>query len=228
MIITLSRQLGSAGDDIASRVAAALGLSLVGWEHIQAAALAAGVPAELSRKLMYEGHRTFAGTILDSLGGTPAGTASGVTSRQGPLDGIFTPMLPPASISLQEAVQTIGLVVKDIASHGNVLILGQGSQVWLRGYQNTCHVQIVAPFDFRVGRVATREKISLAAASRRVRACDQARADYLARYHGVNWLDPLLYHMVINTGQTPAEVAVALIVQAAQVVGHMASPSWSS
>jgi hypothetical protein len=220
MIITLSRQLGSSGDDVAARVAAALGLSLIGRERVQAGAQAAGVPTGLLRKLMYEGQRSLAGEILDSLGGVSAGPTTATVPHQNPLDGIFTPMLPPTSISLEEAVQTIGLVVKEIASHDNVLMLGQGSQVWLRGYQNTCHVQIVAPFELRVGRVAAREQISLVVARRRVRASDRARAEYLARYHEVDWLDPFLYHLVINTGQTPPEVAVSLIVQAAQVVGH--------
>ncbi len=222
MLITLSRQFGSGGDDIAARVAAALGLLVVGREQVQAAALAAGVPSELLRKLMYEGERSLAGEFLTSLGGTPAGKGDKAASPQSPLDGIFTPMLPPVSISLGEGVQTIGLVIKDVASRGSVLILGQGSQVWLRDYQSACHVQLVAPFDLRAQRVAAREKLPLAAARRRVRASDQARADYLARYHGVNWLDPLLYHLVINTGLTPSDVAVALIVQAAQVVSRAA------
>jgi cytidylate kinase len=90
--------------------------------------------------------------------------------------------------------------------------------VWLRDYQGVCHVQVIAPFELRVARVAEREKLSLAAARRRVRSSDQARTDYLARYHNANWLDPLLYHFIINTGQTPLEVAVALIVNAAQAM----------
>jgi hypothetical protein len=43
-IITLSRQLGSGGDEIAQRVATRLGLRLVGRELINQAARQAGVP----------------------------------------------------------------------------------------------------------------------------------------------------------------------------------------
>jgi cytidylate kinase len=68
--------------------------------------------------------------------------------------------------------------------------------------------------------VAAQEKVSLATARREVRVNDQARAEYLARYLSVNWLDPLLYHIVINTGYTPLEAAVSLVVQAAQIVGR--------
>jgi cytidylate kinase len=80
-------------------------------------------------------------------------------------------------------------------------------------------VQVVAPLDLRIARVVEREGISVAAARRLVRDGDQARSDYLARYHNVRWLDPLLYHLVINTGQTSIEAAVSLIVHAAQAIG---------
>lgn len=217
MIITLSRQLGSGGDTIAARVAAALGLRLVDRAIIHRAAIAAGVPEVILQQLTYDAQRSLAAEILSSLGGTLPG-ATGTGPPPNPLGGIFAPMLPPISISLEEGVRTLGLVIKDIAAQGNVLVLGQGSQVWLRDYQGACHVQVIAPFELRVARVAEREKLSPAAARRRVRSSDQARADYLARYHNVNWLDPLLYHLVINTGQTPLEVGVALIVNAAQAM----------
>ena len=45
------------------------------------------------------------------------------------------------------------------------------------------------------------------------------RSDYLARFHNARWLDPLLYHLIINTGPTPLDAAVSLIVHAAQAIG---------
>jgi hypothetical protein len=55
-----------------------------------------------------------------------------------------------------------------------------------------------------------------------VRASDDARGNYLLRYHNVRWLDSLQYHLVINTGQTPVDVAVRLIVTGAQALGVQA------
>jgi len=219
MLITLSRQLGSEGDVIAARGAAALGLLLVDREYIRAAALAAGVPADLLQKLMYEGRRSLAGEILDSLLGAPAEAPSKLAPAS-PLGGVFTPLMPPVGINMEDAVQTIGLVIKDVASRGNVLVLGQGGQVWLRDYQGACHVQVIAPLETRVARVVERDHLTMTAARRKVRASDVARSDYLARYHNINWLDPLHYHLVINTAWTAPELAVSLIVHAAQAVGH--------
>jgi hypothetical protein len=218
MIVTISRQLGSQGDLIAARVAGALGLLLVDRDYTGRAALAAGMPAVLLQKLMYEGQLSLAGQIMDSLGGTQPDLSNRPASTPGPLEGIFTPMLTPSSISLEEGAQAIGRVITNLARGRDVLVLGQGGQMWLRERRDACHVQVVAPYDLRVERVAADQKLSKAAARSRVRTGDQARAEYLARYHGVNWLDPLLYHLVINTGLTPVDAAVALIVHAAQVM----------
>ena len=219
MIVTISRQLGSEGDLIAARVAEALGLLLVDREYTCKAALAAGMPAELLQKLMYEGQHSLAGQLMDSLGSsTPAEPTDRPAPSPGPLEGIFTPMLAPSSINLEDGVRTIGRIVTDVASRGDVLVLGQGGQVWLSDCKDACHVQVVAPSNLRIERVATRENVSRATARRRVRTSDQARAEYLARYHGVNWLDPMLYHYVVNTGRTPADVAVSLIIHAAQMM----------
>ena len=219
MIITLSRQLGSEGDLIAARVVAALGLTLIDRERVWERALAAGVPAELLQRLMYEGQRSLAAEIMDTFSG-PAVRREPPAASSNPLLSVFAPLLPPADMSLDEAARTVGLVIKDLASQDNVLVLGQGGQCWLRGYPGACHVQVVAPLDIRVARVAAREHLSLAAARRRVRISDQARAEYLLRFHDVRWLDPLLYHLVINTGQTTVEAAVSLIVHAAHAVAQ--------
>jgi cytidylate kinase len=49
-------------------------------------------------------------------------------------------------------------------------------------------------------------------ATQRILASDGARAEYLRRYYGVNWLDPQLYDLVINTGQITIQTAVQLVV----------------
>jgi cytidylate kinase len=43
---------------------------------------------------------------------------------------------------------------------------------------------------------------------------DQASAQYLERFFGVRWDDPLLYHMVLNTGKWELEAAAQLIAEA--------------
>lgn len=215
MIVTLSRQLGSQGDAIAASVAAALGLRLIDREHISSVAAAAGIPETVLHNLMYEDYRSLAAEILNSLRG-PSGPSAAAPQPASPLAGVFAPMHRPAAVTPQDAVAAIGQLIKDIAQQSDVLILGQGGQVVLRDYSGVCHVQVVAPLPLRIERVAQREGLPAAAARRRVRANDLVRADYLARYYGIKWLDPLHYHVVVNTGLTPIDLAVSLVVEAAK------------
>ncbi len=218
MIITLSRQMGSLGDDIAARVAAELGLALADRELIREAALAAGVSADLLQRLMYEEPRSLAAEVIEGLGSVSTRFPSGGISASNPLGAIFAPPLQPVSVGLEEGARAVGQVIRNVADRGNVLILGQGGQIFLRGRPATLHVQLVAPLEQRVARVAKRDAISDVAARHRVRASDSGRADYLARYHGANWLDPVLYHVVINTGMVSVEDAVSTIACLARLV----------
>ncbi len=216
MIVTLSRQLGSEGELIAQRVASALGLEVVDRDFVHTAALAAGIDDDLLHQLMYEGQRTVASEILQSLR-TPRSPSASAVSASSPLLGVFAPMASAAATNLEDAAQAVGQVIKKIAARDNVLILGQGGRALLQGERHVCHVLVLAPFEVRVARVAKSEKLTLAQARRTVRVSDQARSEYLARYHNSRWIDPLLYHLVINTGVTPFEGAASLIVEAAKI-----------
>jgi cytidylate kinase len=217
VIVTLSRQLGSEGESIAVRVAAALGLELVDRDFVHTAALAAGIDDDLLHRLMYEGQRTVANEILQSLG-TPRSPTASAASASSPLLGVFAPMASAEATNLEEAAGAVGQVIKKIAARDNVLILGQGGRDLLQGERHACHVLVLAPVEMRVARIARSEGLTLTEARRRVRVSDHARADYLARYYNSRWIDPLLYHLVVNTGVTPPESAASLIVEAAKIV----------
>lgn len=217
MIITLSRQLGSGGEAIASRVSVVLGLELVDRDYVHTAALAAGIDDDLLHRLMYEGQRSVASEILQSLR-TPRSPAVSAASTSSPLLGVFAPMASPAATNLDDAARAVSEVIRKIAAQDNVLILGQGGRALLPQEQHACHVLVMSPIEVRVARVAEDEGLSPAEARRKIRMSDEARRDYLARYHNSRWIDPLLYHLVINTGITPLEGAASLIVEAAKIV----------
>jgi len=119
---------------------------------------------------------------------------------------------------MDDYVRMVGMVIHDLAREGGVIIVGRGSQVLLKDHPAALHVQIIAPFWHRVKTLIEREGLERRVALSRVRASDRARADYLRRYHSVNWLDPQLYDLVINTAKVPPEVAVGLIVEASRAL----------
>lgn len=105
------------------------------------------------------------------------------------------------------------MVVRNLAPEGNAVIVGRGGQVLLRDMPRALHVPIVAPFERRVFTLAERDGIEERDASARLRASGRARMDYLRRYHRVDWLDPSLYDVVINTFKISSPLAAELIVR---------------
>ncbi len=223
-VITLSRQLGSGGREIAGEVARALSLRLIDAETINRAAQQAGVPQRALAELEHEGGHSLAGRVLKALQTMPALAPGGeMGSAQAespsvtlPFVGLFSPTVSPLSASLEGYVRVVGLVVKGLAKEGNVLVVGRGSQVLLKKHPGALHVQTVAPVPDRVKAVMVHYQLDKKAAESRVRASDRDRADYLRRYHGVNWMEPTLYHLIVNTGRIPLPAAVDLIVWAAR------------
>jgi cytidylate kinase len=108
----------------------------------------------------------------------------------------------------------VGMVIRRLALEGSVVIAGQGGQVLLRDMPGALHVQIVAPLEHRVTLLAQRESVTKEEATKRIKTSDQTRRDYLRTYHRVDWLDPTLYDLVINTHKIPPSLAAEMIVRA--------------
>lgn len=224
-IVTISRQLGSGGNEIATGVAEVLGSRFIDREIMNRAAYEAGVPKAALQEMEYEGQRTLVEQVLGVLRQMPpipnppeTARREAVTPLSVHFGGIFSPTLRPMSTNMDDYVRMMGIIIRDLAKEGRVIIVGRGSQVLLEDYPTALHVQIIAPFWHRVKVVMEREDLERRAAVSRVRTSDRARADYLRRYHNVNWLDPQLYDLVINTAKVPVEVAVGLIVEASRAL----------
>ena len=223
-VITLSRELGSEGDQIATRVAARLGLSVVDRERLHRAARSAGVSEAALRELELPAEQTLVAQILRTLRSIPptpterrvrGAVVLPVTS---PLGGIFSPALPPASIAVAELVNLLNQVIEKRAREGEVLFLGQGTEVLLRDHPGALHVRVMASLDHRIATLQTREGDSNTDALRKIRASDRQRAEYVRRFHNARWNDPGLFHMVVNTALAPVPMAVDLIVAASRAL----------
>ena len=224
-IVTISRQLGSGGNEIAAGVAEAMSLRFIDREMIKRAAHEAGVPKIALQEMEYEGQRTLVEQVLDILRQMPpipnpleTAQREAATPLSVHFGGIFSPTLRPMSTAMDDYVRMVGMVIRDLAREGGVIIVGRGSQVLLKDHPTALHVQIIAPFWRRVKKVREREGLERRAAVSRARTSDRARADYLRRYHNVHWLDPQLYDLVINTAKVSVEVAVRLIVEASRAL----------
>jgi cytidylate kinase len=103
-------------------------------------------------------------------------------------------------------------VMHEIAGFGNAIIIGRSGQVILKDTPGVIHVRIIAPFQVRADRIASRHQISVECARSRIEASDHYRQRYLQRFYQVRCNDPELYDLTINTARiSPAETAALLV-----------------
>jgi len=89
-------------------------------------------------------------------------------------------------------------VVQHAAKTGNSVIVGRGSQQFLRNRQDTLRVFLYAPREEKVRRLVARGK-SEKEAEDLVDTVDRERVDFIQKYFHVEWPDRAIYHTMINT-----------------------------
>ena len=86
----------------------------------------------------------------------------------------------------------------------------------LQGKPDVLHVRIEAPTETRLWRLQEYEGLTATEAQEQIAKRDQDSSKYMERFFHVHWNDPLLYHLVINTGKWSIETAASLILDAAK------------
>jgi cytidylate kinase-like protein len=89
-------------------------------------------------------------------------------------------------------------VVEHAAEHGNCVIVGRGSQQFLKDRPDTLRVFLYAPREDKVRRLLARGK-NEQEAEELVDTVDRERADFIRKYFNVEWPDRAIYHTMMNT-----------------------------
>ena len=90
--------------------------------------------------------------------------------------------------------------------------MGRGAQAILREAPDVLHVRIEAPTDVRTQRIMEEARVDEDEARRFIMRKDRATAEYLGRFFDIDWENPALYHLVLNTGKLSVEAAAQIIV----------------
>ena len=204
-VITISRQYGSGGDEVASRLCEMLGYRLFDKRMMAQIASEAGLSTKEVIDSQEERHeilsffdRLFGHKVMEAWVSTDE--ASGArTVELGELDS-------------KRYVTVVRDLIETAAQQGNVVIMGRGGQAILKDQPGVLHVRLVAPFDERVRRVSEQQRFSNPQAARDfVAGRDRAAMDYLRTYYNVDWDDPTSYHLELNTGLWDIDAAVHVI-----------------
>lgn len=182
-VVTISRQWGSGGTNIAKVVAKELDFRLYDKEIIDRMAELSGVNP---RHIEY--HEDGEGGVVNDL----------VLQL---LDG----KRPTAAGYLRVLVRAL----KHIGREGNAVIVGRAANFVLPLAFN---VRIVAPEDLRIARLAELHDTDTRSARRMVINSDRNRYRFIRANFGADWNDPMFYDLVINTEQFSIEHAAELIV----------------
>jgi cytidylate kinase len=102
--------------------------------------------------------------------------------------------------------------VLDTAARGNVVLRGWGATLLLRSVPHVPCIRIMRPFDKRVDWLMRElDTDDRELAENEIRRSDHANATRMHEQFGVNWGDPVLFDMVLNTERLSVDTCVQQI-----------------
>ena len=196
-LVTIDREYGSGGADVAQKLAETLGWKL--WDQ--------ALTDQIAR-------------LLDC----PSRTVEEHEERRDSLQyrlfksfmrGSFEGSLNAPRLKMVDAdcIRDVAKkVVLEAASEGKAVIVGRGSAYHLHNRPDAFHVFVFAPFEEKVRRIMARGK-SENDAIELAETVDRDRAEYIKKYFDVEWPDRHYFHLMVNTNMGD-QMAVETIVSA--------------
>jgi cytidylate kinase len=121
-------------------------------------------------------------------------------------------------VETRQYITVLQSALLDVAELDNVVLMGRGGQVLLRGITHVLRIRVMAPFDMRVKRVMKKmagrmgESVDVRTTAEMVRRNDHEKFGRMRYLYDVDWGDPALYDAVINTDKLSIEAGVDLII----------------
>ncbi len=194
-IITIEREYGSGGGEIAQLLASQLGWKL--WDTLLTEEIArlaqcpksvVEVREERTDPLYYRLFKSF-------LRGSYEGS-------------INTPELN--LVDSETIMKITRRVVERVSEQGNCVIVGRGAQQFLKNRQDTLRFFLYAPWEDKILRLLARGK-SEEEAEHLVDTIDRERAEFIQMYFRVEWPDRAIYHAMLNTAIGDEAVADTIL-----------------
>jgi cytidylate kinase len=194
-IVTIEREYGSGGGEIAAQLAHQLGWKL--WDQLLTEEIArlancskAAVEDREERRdpLYYRLFKSF-------------------------LRGSYEGSLNAHKLNLVDSESILKItrrVVLRAAETGDCVMVGRGSQQFLKDRKDTLRVFLYAPREDKVRRLLARGK-NENEANELVDNVDRERRDFIGKYFGVEWPNRPLYHTMINTAVGDAAVVQVIV-----------------
>lgn len=201
-IVTITRQFGSGGSEVAERVANALGWTL------------------------------YDNALVDEVASRLGMTVSGVSSREERLPSLVERLASAISLSVPEVMPSVGdaanppseerivemtqRVIEEAVTAGPAVLVGRGAQSMLAARSDVLHVFCYAPVDSLVAYAVTNLDMLPDEARKHVHAMNERREQFIKRHWSRDWSNPANYHLCVNTAWLGLDGSAELVTSVAR------------
>ena len=194
-IITVEREYGCGGGEIAARLAAHLGWKL--WDQMLTEEIArlARCPKAIVETREERTDPLYYRLFKSFLRGSYEGSQNAHKLNL---------------VDSENIMKITEKVVLHVADKGNCVIVGRGSQHFLASRQDTLRVFLYAPHQDKVRRLMARGK-GQKEAEELADTVDRERRDFIQKYFHVEWPNRALYHAMLNTASGEECVVQAIV-----------------
>jgi len=204
-IITIEREYGCGGGEIAQKIADRLGWKL--WDQLLTCEIARLIDCDQAEvKCREERVDPLYYRLFKSV-----------------LRGSFEGSLNVHRLKLLDADRIFRIterVVQKAASAGNCVVVGRGAQHFLSNRDDTLHVFLFAPKEEKVRRLKA-GGMSETEAEDHVDTVDRERAAFIEKYFQMEWPNRSLFHAMLNTA-TGDETVIQTILNLKKALEHSA------
>lgn len=214
VVVTISRLVGSGGAEVGRIVAREAGLLYLDHKIIDEVARRLGVQVQQVAR-QDEQTEGSVGRILEAIQSSSPFAVNYSSLLGSPL--------APTENREWAYLRLTQRVILELATKGDVVIVGRGSQFLLHNAPRTLHIYIFAPLPYRIENVMKRFNMDRTHTTQFIELRDREQDAYLRRYYGSDGHQPGLYHLLMNTGLFPFELAASVIQQALPVAKKIGS-----
>jgi cytidylate kinase len=196
-VITITRQFGAAGSEVARAAAATLAWDVIDNEFVEEVARRAGLPAAEVAQRDERAPGLLARIARTLAAGSPEVFLSAPESDAERAETVI--------------VRMTELVIREAATHGRVILVGRGAQALLAQRPDALHVYVIASPAWRQRQAVERLGADPAHVAKLVDETDERRDQYVRTYYGRVRSDLANYDLVVNTERLGVDGAAALI-----------------
>jgi Cytidylate kinase-like family len=194
--ITIEREFGCGGSQIASLIASRLGWSLWDERLTQEIARLTESTPEAVEKREWRSDPVVYRLFQDFL--------------RGGFEGGLPPINRLHLLDARRIAAVSETAVKTALSSSPSVIVGRGSQFFLQNRKDVFHTFLYASRDYKIGKLISRGE-SQDKAIKLIDTTDEARAAFVRQYLGLKWPERHLYHAMFNTEMGESCTATMLV-----------------